>query len=1318
MVLTSSYRKARAITATFSHERNPRQLTAKTEVSWDNNKKINTDMTLVKRNGLQDAILTIKTTTPFESFKTGKYILDYSLRGNTFDSKNRFDWNEKFAELGVTGKGDVPNHIFEGGITFTTSYDGWKRMAMSGRHSDNGKLFNSQLQGTWRDGSTMVMALNMNHDAKGWYVTNSGDLSVSVPFGPYRNNKLIWNHNNDNKVFKSHMEVQLDAEKSIFDLDSGFKTTKRQHAFNVKTTFKSPYDPVKDLAFTFDHHHDPRHWQGITTSGSVKWAPSKEITFTKKVDFEISSFIKKDLVITTPFSGYETIKFDMINKLENDRFTLHKELKWGSNNKIALDGFVVLTFPETSGEIRFISTFPEADRFFFSVENKEVNNVWKTNTLLEYPTNKKIELNTQVGWTNSKKFHVQLTTPYERVGDLVFDMEHKGPANNFVTKFEAEHYLLEGKAALTIQSDVRNLEDIDIKTVLTTRFQPVSSVKIALTHKKQADSYRSFLSYERPGYKSSIGNTFKGDWAEGFDEQIVITHKNTKIETGVALAREPKIDLTFFFKSPYEGYRNIHFNVNYDTRVNTALATVLTYGENRLAGTMDYSNNREGITGNLVVETPFTDYERSSLTFTHKGKWNNFKNSGSLSVGGRDFNTEGEFLYRANKIKVVGKLTTPYAQYQTISIDFDHTGDPSDMKQELELVYGDSHIKITHEFKFKNERLNHKLLVITPYSLLNSLNMELRHNGPLNNFKNEGTFEYNGKVITGSSEFKYGKRATKGSISIKTPEIYTIRFVHKGTADDFTNNIRADISGQPYSANTDFKLNRNNVELTTSIHTPHRRLRVMQATIKHRGTLNNFQNSFELDVNNKMYTGEAELKLTGNEVTATANFKLPEVYSLTFTHKGGFKDFENTMVIGWDTNKYEAASSFSFKRDTIAGSASVKVPTEYSLTFGHTGNRNDFSNDFRLLLNGHISSGNSRFHYRGNDLTASANLELPYESYDKFGVTVKHRGVATNFKTEAEIEVPFNKVKKLEFEVEHSGSLPEFSTKAKVAYNKREYGFSVSHEGNSNDFTSKAGYEYNGDKVEGEVKYTKTGSGPNMNNEGHIKIETPYKHLRVAETKFSHSIQDDVYRGQIESLYNDIKYFDSEYSFIYGPKKTLTLTMREPNPALIVGNYERTPDSIDTDVLVNWDTDDRNSNVKVSLSAKREPKYEFEIKVIQPKKTTMFKTDLVNSGRSFEHGLEVQWGNGAAKKADYKITGGKNRGIYNGRFELRTPYQNMEALVEHSSRARAAKTVFEIGNIEKLTVIQTMSMKQPNFRNFDAMLTIRHPRLQRVNNLN
>ena len=1327
VVFLSTFENARQMSASIDHVSTQSQISTKTEVSWESNKKINTDLTVTKRNGWKDAIITIQTSTPFERLRTAKYLHDYSIRGNTYETKNRLDWGQKFAELSLTGSGDVANHAFEGGVTLRTSYPGYKRMAVSAKHTDNSQIFNTQLQATLRDGSTMTAAFNMNHERSGWHINNRGDLSVSLPMGPYRKNKLIWNHRNNDGLFKSRAELQLDTEKTIFDLDSTHVKTAALNTLDVKTSFTSPYSPVNDLAFNLNQKYNPQSLEGMVTTSSVKWATNKVITVTKNTDIRPGQLYKTIVVVTTPFQGYKRLSAHIEDNRVGDKMTVKREYKWGSNNKIALDGFYMLTFPENKIEFRFVSPFEGAQRILLKLEHKKVNGIWQSTGQLDYPANQKIEISSQVGWENTPKFNLEVKTPYRPLQLLFIDLDHSGPADNFKTKIQVEHNLMGGRAILNLDSDVSNLEDIKIQLGFTSPYQQVSFIRSGFTHKKTGKKYNTAYTFEYPGYKSSITNDLLLKKKTDFDEKLTLEYGTSKIETGLKFDMQPVFRIVTFLKTPYDGYRSSSFNVQFDNRENTLLSTEVVYGNaQRIAGNLDYRNTAGSIVGSIGVETPFEGYTTTSLNFNHQGAWNNFKNGGTLTINGRTFEANGEFRYRNSGIlKMSGNMKTPYEQYRTISLLLEHEGEPLDMKQKFEFVYGANKIEVGHEFKFRNSRLFHKLLIITPFSDLSSFKSEIKHNGPLKSFRNEGTVEYNGRVFTGNTQFTYGKKAIRGSITINTPDTYTVSFNHKGNMDSFTNNIQADLSGRSYSANTQFKVTSNVLEASTSIRSPHEQLRQLTASINHRGPYDNFQNSFSVNANGNTYTGEGQMKLVGNEITARAEFKVPQVYGVTIAHKGDMTNFENSFDVTIDTSKYEGSSNFRNVEGSIRGGVSLKIPQEYSLTFAHTGSATNFANDFTLKVDGKTASGNTHFVYADNALTATAGLVLPFKNYRKFNTEIKHRGNVNNFKTEGSLELPLQKVKNLNFEVEHSVKAavspewPEFSTKAAVKYNRKAYGFDVSREGNWKDMTNKGAIIYGGKRFTGELKWRQTGRLPNVNHAGSILITSPYEALQSAETKFTHSINNDVYSGQLQSLVNgQDAYFDVEYTLNNEARKSISITMKEPHPASFNANMQKTSTSFEADTTVNWDTSNSDSNVKVAVLSKVSPKYEYELKVIRPHQTSMLKTDIEYNSDMFNHGATVQWGNGAKKVASYRMSGRKNQNgrnkVYTGTFGLRSPFQNMEASLEHEQKSRSVKTVLEVGNVEKLTITHDFVMREPEFRNFKSDLVFKHPQLDKV----
>ena len=56
-------------------------------------------------------------------------------------------------------------------------------MVVSLKHSDNGQVFNSELKGRINPRVHVELTFSMNHQMKGWAITNNGELSFTCPKG-------------------------------------------------------------------------------------------------------------------------------------------------------------------------------------------------------------------------------------------------------------------------------------------------------------------------------------------------------------------------------------------------------------------------------------------------------------------------------------------------------------------------------------------------------------------------------------------------------------------------------------------------------------------------------------------------------------------------------------------------------------------------------------------------------------------------------------------------------------------------------------------------------------------------------------------------------------------------------------------------------------------------------------------------------------------------------------------------------------------------------------------------------------------------------
>lgn len=1056
LLFKSSY--SEDMTAAFKYERRPTTVDLTGEFSLSPSQKFDGVFNLRKINGWRNANMQLTLNTPFNQASRIRSQTTYNLEGQSLIASGQASWNDKQITFETTSTMNLPRHDIDMTIRGTTPFRGYENFNLVVKHNDAGRTCKSELKLDVGSRQLVGIDFSMDHNRNGYFITNAGTLTVTLPIQGYTTNKLTWNHDNNAREVNSRFVLELENDRNVFDLE-----VKNRKVFLLKANVQSPY--MRNVRVNLEHQGDKREWMYKTT-GSVQYGRD---TYAVDNDFSMldKSFTLKSK-ITTPMRNWEETTIDLNNVLNGNTFTANNQFTSGSGTYGISGNFVNNGMPSFSTQISLLC--PHSGEITLNAANEKQLNIWVSSFSATYSGDQTISVQTKLGLDDMKKFSIDITSPYEAMQEASLDIEHRGEPTKFDTKFTVAHSMLRGRIEGELNVDVSDINDIKVKLTGQTPFRKASSVRSVFSHKTSRSLYKTDFSVELPSNKVVVSNTLRLTNSQNFNTLTSLeyaTGKKVELELNVDVERN--IAINAIFRSPLTGEQSVTLNHqgpwnNFQTSLTISLAQSKTITSNA-----QFSLRGNNVNGLFKISTPYETLQNLEVTLNHRGDIFSFENDVEGSYNGQRLRGNSRFALDDRGFRGEVNANTPFQDYRNLALVFNHNGDPTNFNSKYELTYDNEKITLVADYSYNYRGITGRFELTTPYRQLTTLSLNFEHNGDVTDFRNTGTVGYNDRQYSGESTFSMGDNRINGVAKVRLAEEYTVEFTHTGGLMDFNNNAAVHFNGQAMTARSNFKLLDGNLEASIAAEMPFRDFRSMDITYTHKGSLTNFECELTAKVNDKTITGRQTFSLQSKSIVHTINVQTPFsgysnlAYSLN--HQGGRGRISQELTLSKEESKIEVRDNFRMTPNKMSGSLNINTPFDMirdaSLSFFHNMDSYNFNNELTASLNRQTIKGMSSYSLSGSNAEGRVEIETPFNGYRNAALTFKHNGLWQRFNNELtmslgdnvitnvnsfmfdgsrliadfKVETPFEAASLLRFQLMHNGASATFDNEITATYN-------------------------------------------------------------------------------------------------------------------------------------------------------------------------------------------------------------------------------------------------------------------------------------------
>jgi len=1105
--------------------------------------------------------------------------------------------------------------------------------------------------------------------------------------------KLTAPYTNVNADFNHKWRRNMDSEATINFNGKTIKYNQQLKTYpNVEYSLnlKTPSVYLRDLSVTLKHDGNMRQFQNTFEIENSRYGKITTETKFQMTPLDVSFSIQ------TPSEYLRDASFDIKHNGDLSQFTNQAQFNH-----------------ERYGKVTFSSNF-EASPISFSAElNTPVSMIRNVKVDFDHKNQARGFLTNAALTLNRKDYKIsadiksypessiRIETPYAELRDLTLNVK----SNNNLRDFDGSIALMKnGESYISTQASLNTIGKVEGAFHLNTVFPAVRSLEVALKHTGDVSKFNNFAEVSYNDKKMfNIESDFSLEPLKG----------SIALETPVANARSLKAAF-----SHSGNLRQFRTHVEFTHNTNNQFMADIAF------------QTYPGIDCTLQLTTPFQALESISLTFNHQGDIRAFQSNAEMTLNNRDkYGAQAQFTVEPN---VDGKLSiaTPIRGYRKMNAAVKLTGDKEAFNANAE--FSADKRTFAADASFQVRPLEGKLTVQTPIENYRDLSAEFSHKGNLlKAFQSRAALTYqDGKQMEINADFRNYKRMT-ATVAIKTPFIgyQDMSMAMKHEADGESIDSSAEINyGQRRTISADVNMKLSPVEGKIAFTTPFRGFKKMELS------WNNQMSSSSINSNAQFTYGR-------DVISATINANYPSLQDLS----GSIEI--NTPFYGYESVKMSASHqtyptvkctidmalgrkviSAEFNLDRSEGlktSLVINTPfrnyEEISARVSHTGELRRFKSEVTITAY-KTFTGVAEFNSY-NDIVASIKLNCPCPYIGESGAEFNFQGDKTNFRTNGKLYKD-GKFISMKGDYSTSNGIPSQVNFEITNPWTDKISLVASNDYRRNGrFSTNAAFSWSErQRIDVRAKGTLTGHIQDLLLNSDVVISTPFRSFNELAMKTEHQHDTSSFSTKVDMEFNRRKIVDAEMQYGQGNSNVV---MRTPYPMSASANSNGDIKDLASNVELNWDTTQRDSNIRFEISHKDQSsgngiQREVSLKTITARRTMSLVTNIVTNTYTFTHDAAFSWDEARDKTVSYNINFNDRSRRYNHQYVLEaninTPVRSMQLNVNHNDDSQTYNTEGSLlwdsaRDKSKKIIIGNKYTLNGNSHNNE--LTINHPAMER-----
>lgn len=645
--------------------------------------------------------------TPFEGFRNGQIDLEQSHGQQSVQFKHSIVYDEGKK---VSWSGNLAGHIknFNGRFQLETPFDQLQTAVIDLQHEiqEQGIEFSHRLNyNNVHDTFLRGNVRRANNEI-------SGQVDLSIPHPEYREiNVNIQHTHHSNRNFQFKHTIKLNGEQHCRlvgayqrqhgNLNANLQATTmfpflRNGLLSLKHTSDTPANAIFEHRIVYNDQH-PMSLSGM---------------------WNMQRGVFKAAARAEAGPHFTTLKLDHQHSNEARQANFHHRIESSNAYNFDLQGQWHLNSNKLSGDAQILHPFNIIGPIKLNIlHNHENWQKFNCEHKFSYETGKQYHMKGNwEGANNEYRGIFLLNTPHVNIPQLSVELNHNHVSwNNFNFNHKLHHSgvarMLSGKWQL---ADNKGAGEIRYST---------PSLQMTLNLNHEHHDWRNFR-FQHSFYDNKENKLS----AEG-DFRLQNNHVIGFLQAGL-LQKSAR----YVINHSQPNWREANF-----------VHEIYVNGEKIIDGTGTWKLSQDQISANLLLKTTFEKVPLVHVELHHEHiDWRQFNFRHRLTYSdARVILLAGKFHQQGLLTKLDIRVNTPCQHFSSVHVNFKHQGSLQNFRHESTLVYGKGH-KISLLGSLNTvEKLSARATLSLPFNALHTIDVELNHEGIINQFANSANIKIN-----------------------------------------------------------------------------------------------------------------------------------------------------------------------------------------------------------------------------------------------------------------------------------------------------------------------------------------------------------------------------------------------------------------------------------------------------------------------------------------------------------------------------------------------------------------------------------------------
>ncbi|XP_063427202.1 apolipophorins-like [Mytilus trossulus] len=875
----------------------------------------------------------------------------------------------------------------------------------------------------------------------------SGNVRLETQYQQLPASEITFSNRPENDKSRTDIKVEYLPGK-IVSLTS--RTLLDGQRLSADVSIATPFEKLQRLTAGITHEPTVK---GCITKVEMEYPEGK--TYYAELAVEYNKNYQAAVTIRLP--NYHPVTATLSHKGTWNQFVSGAYLQYDKNGKHQLD-ISYHNGNSLQGSFTMKSSLVEDTiaSFSHSGNRKSIN----SNILIKYGKNKPI--NVDIEMTNAKRMKGTLKVASPIMDDITVLFVHKGKSTSFKTKAKigwGKKEEIEGDLTFNFITNLK--ADVSISTP----FKSIRKMSAFVTHDGNLRDFKcqSELKIGKQVWGANVKSTVDPKLVteltvntphDGYEKmRAAFTHngqlsnfkchlevsKNKKDIIGDLQFTSQPLILSATLQTPVKNYGNLKALLSHDGPLsNFRTQAEITYSDFKTITLDTLVSTNDRLTVSVDIKTPFQEYEEMTAKLSHSGTSNNFASRLETLLQKKRSQFDVSF---SSLGPIEGKLTLITPQYEPVRMSLSHSFETS-LTNQVSLTYGRKDI-LNSRISYQNEpKLNGKATFISSFTPDMSV-----------------SFEHSGNLRRCVSNIKgaYGKKSAQADLNLSTDKDFSVRLNmktpfdilrlgeltinHKGQLNDFESTADIDINSQKISGIAKFSTN-NGIQGRTTLTTPYEMFHSAEMSFKHSGQLRDFECSGEYVQNGKRSEGQLTLRTSGG-LNVRAFIKTPysEDITLKVNHEGELRRFVSNGELSYGYKTGSAQVSVDVLRDIrINGFLKSPFSRDVVISTETAGKLVDFTSVSQLTYSGQKQHElEISFNAEGSIKAGRTNFDGAYNKKKvsgKFSFSAP-KGIQERIEATGHIETPISEPVSISLMFNNNneqGNTYHFQTQAELTY--------------------------------------------------------------------------------------------------------------------------------------------------------------------------------------------------------------------------------------------------------------------------------------------